>query len=551
MSNTVLTPVQLWQDYDAESLPLNTSFLRYEQIDGNIFIEAYINAFKTDEGIARAYVQGCMPADVKNPPCTILVDDTGINAVSEKNLRQMSSRGIFALTFDYYGKRAGKNNYSKYPADVEYANFESCGDRLYKALPSAYDTCMYHWVRMCHRVIAFAKSLTRSSKLVLTGVGTGSDIAWLTAAFNKNVTALIPVQSAGWHEMNGIARYAGEDTDFVLSDESESWVIGYAPQVYAKYITCPVMYVGTTNCEYTPIDRVETTLKVISAPVYRYYDAGRVNSFSPAALRAVLRFTEWQLKGETPFAKSPSLTAQTDTALTCSYKLNSSRRVISFNLIYAYDEVHSGLRHWHVSELTPSAKGTVSLPVYDCTRTVFCYLQAQYDDGETICSPMQAIKTDDTECERSCCRKTRILYDKRHSLSDWIVTGRGHIINDCEPKLLAGDMDILGLTADDGDLTTFAVGDSNMCKDAGTMLRFDVYCEKDRTVEVTLTAVRDKVTSVYRASAHIRAGEWQSCVLQCSDFKDEKLIPLKSWDDIKRFTLVDVAGALFNNILWT
>ena len=180
---------------------------------------------------------------------------------------------------------------------------------------------------------------------------------------------------------------------------------------------------------------------------------------------------------------------------------------------------------------------------------IFAYLRAKYDAGEIFCSPLQAIKPEGGE--RIKCRTTRILYDKRHPLSDWTVTGVHGLVNEFEPKLEAGGLDILGLTAGGGDLTTFAVGDFNLAKEEGTMLRFDIYCEKEREVIIELTAMKDDMPQTYRTSAHTAAGEWITVTRAGADFKDDKLRALKSWSEVKRLSVLDVNGVMLNNILWT
>ncbi len=546
MDTTVLTPVRLWQDYDAEALPLEPSFLRYEKQGELVYFEAYITAFTLPDGRVRTFVKGFIPEGAKS--CALFADDARYNSVKDEYLRDLANLGIVALTFDYNGNTSGKEEYSHYPESIAYANFRVEEERRYKAFPTSYDTCMYHWVRMCHRVITFVRKLCPCKKLCLMGYGTGADITWLTGAFDKRVTAIAPIQSAGWHEMKNLPKYAGEDGDFVLSEESEAWVIGYAPQTYAKYVTCPVLYLGTTNSRFSQLDRVESTLKVIESPVYRFYDAGRTTTFSTDAVAALKRWAQWQILGEKPCSKPPELT-YTGEGGKFEFKLPNPRKTIELQLIYAYDELHSDLRHWRALDVTPAGKGVIEVPVYPQTQMVFTYLRAKYDAGEIFCSPLQAIKPEGGE--RINCRNTRILYDKRHPLSDWTVTGVHGLVNDYEPKLEAGGLDILGLTAGGGDLTTFAVGDFNLSKEDGTMLRFDIYSPIERDVTIELTALKDKQPQAYRCIAHTVPGEWTTITRAAADFKDDKLRALKAWSDVKRLSVIDVNGVMLNNILWT
>lgn len=541
-----MTPVRLWQDYDAEALELEPSFLRYEKQGELTYLEAYITAFSEPDGKARTFVKGFMPTGAK--ACAVFIDDARYNSVTDDYLRDMAALGMAAFSFDYNGNTSGKACYTHYPESISYANFRLEEERRYKAFPTSYDTCMYHWVRICHRVITFVRTLCPCKKLCLIGYGTGADITWLAGAFDKRVTAIAPIQSAGWHEMKNLPKYAGEDGDFVLNEDSEAWVIGYAPQTYAKYVACPVFYLGTTNSRFSQLDRVESTLKVIESPVYRFYDAGRTTTFSTDAVTALKRWAQWQILGEKPCAKPPELSYSGEGG-SFSFKLFNPSKTIELQLVYAYDELYSSLRHWRTLDITPAGKGVAEVPVYPDTQMIFAYLRAKYDAGEIFCSPLQAIKPEGGE--RIKCRTTRILYDKRHPLSDWTVTGVHGLMNEFEPKLEAGGLDILGLTAGGGDLTTFAVGDFNLAKEEGTMLRFDIYCEKEREVIIELTAMKDDMPQTYRTSAHTAAGEWITVTRAGADFKDDKLRALKSWSEVKRLSVLDVNGVMLNNILWT
>ena len=243
--------------------------------------------------------------------------------------------------------------------------------------------------------------------------------------------------------------------------------------------------------------------------MYRFYDAGRTTTFSTDAVTALKRWAQWQILGEKPCTKPPELSYSGEGG-SFSFKLFNPSKTIELQLVYAYDELYSSLRHWRTLDITPAAKGGAEVPVYPDTQMIFAYLRAKYDAGEIFCSPLQAIKPEGGE--RIKCRTTRILYDKRHPLSDWTVTGVHGLVNEFEPKLEAGGLDILGLTSGGGDLTTFAVGDFNLAKEEGTMLRFDIYCEKEREVIIELTAMKDDMPLTYRTSAHTAAGRSPSSV---------------------------------------
>ena len=58
MKNFILTPTQLWQDYDPARMPLRTSFVKYEKRDGFFDFGAYFDAEKADDGVVRIFAAG-------------------------------------------------------------------------------------------------------------------------------------------------------------------------------------------------------------------------------------------------------------------------------------------------------------------------------------------------------------------------------------------------------------------------------------------------------------------------------------------------------------
>lgn len=554
MSNIILTPSQLWQNYDGETQPLKTSFLRYERVGDNYRIEAYITAFDTACGEVRAYVSGYRPADIQAPPTVIFVGDT-VREFKEEDLLSAAASGMMALTFDYVGAAPDKKEFTKYPQDISYANYALAGDHLEKAVPSAEHTCIYQWVKVCRRAITFARTLTSNAKLALCGYGNGADICWLATGFDKRVTALTVMLSAGWTEMRNYPRYAKEGSEYILNDDSEGWLIGCASQVYAKYVSCPVMFVGTTNSDGTSIDRVDNTLQVVAdGNVHCIFDRCANRSLSPQSVSTAFGWLKSRMSDDEDksFPQSPTLELDVaDNKLIAKYSADKSVDIKDVKLIYAKDEVISYIRYWDTVTLPAECCGEYAIPLSENNEIVFAYVTVTYEGDITLSSYMQIHRLTEENLEfEPVKRKTRLLYDKRQGISEWVVSGVQDMINPYSPVLDKGAMDIQGITAAGGDLTTFVLGTGKVTPDGGNLFRFDAYSEKARDICVEMSVVRDKKVIRYYACCHIDGGEWYPCTLDTSDFKDDKMIPLRSWDNMKQLTFKDISGMLLNNIMW-
>ena len=56
--------------------------------------------------------------------------------------------------------------------------------------------------------------------------------------------------------------------------------------------------------------------------------------------------------------------------------------------------------------------------------------------------------------------------------------------------------------------------------------------------------------TTYTAKVKLKKDKWQKCSLKLFDFKDQNLVPLKSWRDVKKLAFIDANGVLLNNIIW-
>lgn len=143
-----------------------------------------------------------------------------------------------------------------------------------------------------------------------------------------------------------------------------------------------------------------------------------------------------------------------------------------------------------------------------------------------------------------------MLYDKRRGINEWVVDGIEGMINNYLPKLGMGAMDIQGITADGGDLTTYVMGTNSVNTEGCTIFKFDAYSKSEKDILIELSVIADKKPVRYSASCHITAGEWCNCTLETGDFKDDKMIPLKGWEGIRELTFKDIAGTVLNNLMW-
>ena len=136
MTIKFLTPVQLWQDFDPASTPLDMA-IAYSVEEGDLRRKGiYYTAVSDDVGQVRAF------AEVKSAvaqPKKVLVsvltepDQTPITDSFDELLK----RGFAVVTVDVSGLADEKGNATKYDGGYEYASFAAGTPDRYLATPSA------------------------------------------------------------------------------------------------------------------------------------------------------------------------------------------------------------------------------------------------------------------------------------------------------------------------------------------------------------------------------------------------------------------------------
>lgn len=64
----ILSPMQLWADFDPTERPLETSYVQAKDLGFAFVREQYISAFDAEDGVVRAYVRLILPKIPKKVP---------------------------------------------------------------------------------------------------------------------------------------------------------------------------------------------------------------------------------------------------------------------------------------------------------------------------------------------------------------------------------------------------------------------------------------------------------------------------------------------------
>ena len=124
------------------------------------------------------------------------------------------------------------------------------------------------------------------------------------------------------------------------------------------------------------------------------------------------------------------------------------------------------------------------------------------------------------------------------------------IPNNCL-SIKKGGQGINGISVNEGNLTTYILSDSRYKAVPSGALRMDIYSEKAENVIIKVSKwINNELVEYCASYEYAPLNKWDKINLELSDFKNDKLIVLKDWENIVKLQLLNAEQVLFNNILW-
>lgn len=551
MESMILTPLQIWQDYDPEADPLQISFTDFRKQGGRVSFKAFFNGDRTTDGAPRIFVSGSYPTS-SSPKILIYIKDGTGNPPPDNFVNGFIDRGFGFVQFDYNADNADATERSRYPESVKYGEIAHSEGHYGIAEPTAKDSCQYLWTTVTRRVITLIKTLSEDCKIILAGAREGADMMWQAAAMDKRVDAAIAINNAGWREYTDCFRFDGEADNIQMTDERERWFAGCASQTYARYIECPVLLVCGSNNPLTSIDRVESTLTLIdNERVYCTVSPNTRLLLPQYSLTTQLNFVDFFDSKAPRLKNSPALSlAVEDDNVAANLTIDAPLATKEISLWYSFDEQDNTIRNWNKIILPQNGCKRCELPIAERAQSVFAFVNVEYDDGTVLSSFEDFLKVP-AEAKRVLTRRTHIIYERKNGTGAFVSENSRRYLSCAAPYLKAGAYDILGITCDDADITTYSVGEDKYLRTDESLLQFDAYSPTDATVEVRVCNKENGKKVVYTAVCTVNGdGEWTKCSLSPSSFKTQTLAPLKGWSNIKSLSFHKINGVLFKNILW-
>ncbi len=554
----ILTPVTLWEAFDA-SLETSPVVLSSKEREDGIIVER-VNFSGRKTGGGRVVIAAGYAYD-KNTPAsgTVLILPDSRDSIDEETMALFVKQGYAALMVDYRGEWEGCDFYTRYPADVAYANTKKSGRRYAFVDESAAETSWYEWVAVGIYAKKYAAERSGNDKIAVVGLRDGGEIAWKLGVAEK-FKCIIPVCAAGWKAYAGVSKFLTFEPD--LNEERYRYIAGIDSQAYAPYIKCPVLMLCATNDAGSDYDRAYDTFSRInpefvsaSAIAYSVHSNGCIGEKCTSDM---FMFLDKNLKDRQVFIPKPSeivIEVDDESNLVATVKFDSEGIVDYCEMYMAEDCVDSSLRDW--IECPPKTKISPQsqqfyLNIYEKTSTVFAMCYVRYINGFSVWSKISAKKLNGMF--RNMRGKCRVIYSDKDSKYAFALSeprkfavGNMFLLDKSSRPAVVEKDGVKGLYAVGG-LTTYKLNSPAYAPVQGNILKLDVFCGENCKIRITL--VDGPTGEEYTDDYEITGGVWQSIIAESKLFKNSGGVSLENFMSAVKLTVSCGIPYAINNVMW-
>lgn len=563
MANKILTPITLWNDFN-DSLPVNEQILSEQTEEKSVLRKVRFSGRSVGETRVDIFALFGMPAEGNSVPALLVLPDCDHTADIDL-IRRFVKKGYAVLMPDYRGRSADSEGteYTIYPEEIAYANYEQAGKHMDYAEPSAVETSWYEWVAVARYCVRYLRSNAQISKIGVIGLKAGGDIAWQLAATSEELSCVIPVCAGGWRAYRGIYKFGDSAAELKMDDERYRFLAGVDSQAYAQYVKCPVLMLCSTNDERFDADRAFDTFARINPQQDKtFYFAVRYNGkIGNTGMNDLDLFADKYLKSREVFIPSPAEISieEDDGELVAKIRSDRNGEMVYCEVFMAEDCADSSDRDWTrcaFKRETEENEQVFRLDAYKGSSRVFAFAKAKYSCGFAVSSKIAVKKIEKPYTNLT--DKSRILYSSVDKFDSFVLDKPDkNVLADCfldsslPPVSMAdGPFGIQGIYSSYG-LRLYRINDPKFRPEQNALLKMDLYSAKSNIIRLCILAAKNGVSEKYYCNLKVTGGEyWADRVLSPKDFKTEENKALMQFSDAVFISFSSDEPFCLNNLLW-
>ncbi|MBQ4073435.1 MAG: hypothetical protein IJD50_06960 [Clostridia bacterium] len=546
MDYKVMVPSQIWQGYDAGSLPLGNLKTDYVGTVGEDILEErhLFTALETDDGNVTVAVRLLRrEGDVSASPVIVMVGEYH-RSPDEKLVHALANAGYTIVIPDLSGVGEFKTTF---PPSLEYGLYEKAGDHIKKVMPTAKETSQYLYAIIVKRTLTFVKRVISDGKLILMGLGDAVEIAIAVSATEQDkVDGLACINGSGYREYIKQNRY-GEQRELVMDEERMCWLTGVASVAYAKHVKAPTFIALGSNARNSDIDRLSNLVALMDNDDVRIAISPRATDFMlPEAYRTLMIWLSAVVRDNTdelPTAPVLKIRVSDSGVPTFNVDCDPSSMIKKVVVYYAEKEYHHEIRNYREADgLSVSYNEYIAEAVeYDKDAPLFAYAIVEYESGLSLSSLVEyrdlkglPVK----EKVKNANATLRVIYQAGEEESGFVEEHSGTVLFEKSLRLVETAKGMVGLTSDSDGLRTY-----RFCPTEGTdkdrILQLELYTVEDAEAEIILLGVSSEGSKTYKATIAVNntKGLFMGTRLKITDFKDDNLMPLTNWYGVKALSI--------------
>ena len=548
MVENILTPISLWSDFDL-SLPLKKSVLNVVPVGSVDYNYVYFSGRQTETSRVRIYALYAKQK-FNSKGCVLVLPDPS-NEIDEELVLHFVKLGYDVLSVDYGGEREGQTNFTKYPQEISYANYSLNDKSFYYAEKTAKETCWYEWVAVARYAVNFLCENSPNKPISAIGIKNGANVLWQLAGVDKRINSAVFLFGSGWLAYKDVDK--SSDTEIEMNDERIRFIAGVDAQSYAVHVTCPTLFIGTTNNKEFNAERSIDTLSYIEnqKKVHYTFTPSSVDVLDYDYLNCVEIFlSKYLSKEKVALPEQPLLELSlNEDSLEYYFECDKPSNINEIILFTSLTDDKFNERIWIRNNVTVNEKGVGKFKkklIFNC-ETAYSFIRVKYKNGFIVSSRFISKKiTDNFDL-----KTPNVIFNAENFDMGFVSTAVSNSLigdvftNDSLFDTIEGPSGVLGLSSM-STLTTRAIKNIAPTLNDKSFIKFDVYSPN----YINLSLVLNDGENDYTYNVSVTGGSvWQNVMAEICEFKDENGLPISNITEICSLSFKSIAKYTINNVM--
>lgn len=531
MEYKLLTPSQVWQDFNDSQQDLNHQVLEEYQEDGLSVRYVSFNALSAADGDVIAV---CKVTKVEPSDRYILIAQNYKKSVQAEVVADLARRGYTVVVPDF--SAIGEKHKTVFPESLAYGDIEKAGEHLTAVSPTAKDTCQYLYSVIVRRTITYIKDILVGNEILLMGIGGGTEVAMQVAGMDKRICGLALINGAGYREYKNLNKY-GNKQELQIDQRLLCWLTGVASVAYAKHIDAPVFVAICSNSKRADIDRLSNLLGLFKENQARISITPRGGETIRAQSYQSLTMWIEDIFNKNDIPERPKIDIRaSEENLYLDIIGDGSRHIKEVTAYYSYGEYDHLIRNWYEQKCEAVSKNQylVKLDTVNDSGPIFAFCQITYKDGFSMSSFEDYIELDELQLKKTADNLSRIVYEGAAGAGGFVEESEKEIFLETGLNEQRTPLGLKGVASSSGVLVNYEIG-RVAAYNNGRILQIDAYSSKEVTLGIKLLVKFGDTVDEYTTESLLKAsgGAFVSQKFSANEFKNSKMMALEDWEKVK------------------